>query len=68
MRCKKGQSILEYVIVLTVIVGAVIVGAVILAGKGKSQDGSDARGVGKLMYKSAETIKAATGKVAGITP
>jgi len=64
MRIKKGQSILEYVIVLTAIVGVVIAGALLFTGK----DEKNPQGVGKIMSKSAETMKAATGKIANMQP
>jgi uncharacterized protein (UPF0333 family) len=51
MRHKKGQSILEYVVVLTVIVAAILAGVTMFAKKGDS-----ARGVGKLMDKAGGTI------------
>lgn len=47
----RGQSILEYVIVLTVIVAAVLVGALVFAPQDKS------KGVGKLMDKAGGTIE-----------
>lgn len=53
MRLKKGQSILEYVIVLTVIVAAVIAGAILFAGK------NEGKGVGKIMNKAGGTIEKA---------
>jgi len=51
MRKRKGQSILEYVIVLTVIVAAVFVGAALFA----KHDSSG--GLGKLMNKAGGTIE-----------
>lgn len=58
MRRNKGQSILEYVIVLTAIVAAILVGALTFATK------SNTAGVGKLMDKAGKTITTATGKIA----
>lgn len=58
---EKGQSILEYVIVLTAIVGVIVAGAVMFA---KPEDKT--KGVGKLMDSAGETIKAATGKIANV--
>jgi len=60
MEKKKGQSILEYVIVLTAIVAAVAAAAVFFVGKDKT------KGMGKLMNQTAETIGIATGKVEAI--
>jgi len=58
---RKGQSTLEYVIVLTAIIAAVIVGVTLLGGK------STDSGVGKLMDKSTERITDATSKLPGVT-
>jgi len=60
MHSKKGQSILEYVIVLTVIVAAVIAGAIIFAGKNEGQ------GVGLLMNKAGGTIEKAGTDITGL--
>jgi len=59
MRIKKGQSILEYVIVLTVIVAAVLAGALFFAKK----DASGGSGVSKIMYKSGGTIEKAADSI-----
>ena len=53
MRKRRGQSILEYVIVLTVIVAAVLAGALIFANK------SGSTGLGKLMKSAGGTIEKA---------
>ena len=58
MRKIGGQSILEYVIVLTAIVAAIIAGAVVFAGKDKT------KGVGKIMDTAGTKIETATGKIA----
>lgn len=60
MRCKKSQSILEYVIVLTVIVAAVLAGAAIFAKK------DETGGVGKLMKKAGGTIEKAATDISGL--
>lgn len=59
---KKGQSILEYVIVLTAIVAVIVAGAAMFASKDKGS------GVGKLMDKAGTTISTATGKIASGVP
>lgn len=58
MRSKKGQSVLEYVIVLTAIVAAVIFAA------GKFIKPA----VEQAMSDSATSIKSATAKLPGATP
>ncbi len=60
MRNNKGQSILEYVIVLTVIVAAILAGALIFAGKNESA------GLGKLMNKAGGTIEKAGDNITGL--
>ncbi len=55
---RKGQSILEYVIVLTAIVAAIIVGASAFASRDKT------KGVGKIMDTAGTKIEGATGKIA----
>lgn len=61
MRRKKGQSILEYVIVLTAIVVAIGLGVATFAGKDKT------KGMGKLMDETGKTITNYTGKIADAT-
>ncbi len=53
MRCKKGQSILEYVIVLTVVVAAIAFAAKAFIDKG----------VKKALQDAGTTIETATGKI-----
>ncbi len=58
---KRGQSILEYVIVLIAIVAAVTAGVVYFASSSHPE-----RGLGKLMNDSAEVLKRSTAKIGGI--
>ena len=58
---KRGQSILEYVIVLTAIVVIISAGALTFAGRGDIT-----KGIGKLMDSAGKTITAATGDIANI--
>lgn len=58
---KKGQSILEYVIVLTAIVAVIIAGAALFA---KPNDKTG--GVGKLMDAAAQKITDSTAKIATV--
>jgi uncharacterized protein (UPF0333 family) len=60
---KKGQSILEYVIVLTAIVTVIIAGAVILAKPGEAGKG---QGVGKLMDSAASKITTSTALIGNV--
>lgn len=60
MQIKKGQSILEYVIVLIAIVAAVGVGALVLAGKNQT------KGIGKLMNETAGVITKSTKQIGDI--
>lgn len=64
MRRKKGQSILEYVIVLTAIVVAVGIGVATFAG---GRDKANPQGIGKLMSETNKTIINSTGKIADAT-
>ncbi len=57
MNRKKGQSILEYVIVLAAIIAAIAIGITKFAKK----DGTV--GVGKLMKESGSKIEAASGNI-----
>ena len=57
-RARKGQSILEYVIVLTVIVAAIAVAAKAFIDKG----------VKKALQDSGSVIESATGKLPGVAP
>ncbi len=61
MRRKNGQSILEYVIVLTAIVVAIGLGIVTFAKHDNTV------GVGRLMDQTGKTITNATGKIADAT-
>jgi len=60
MRDKKGQSILEYVIVLIAIVAAVGVGAAALTKNNKVV------GIGKLMNETSNVITNSTKKIGDI--
>ena len=59
---KRGQSTLEYVIVLTAIIAAVIVGITYFT---KTGDAGKSSGLGQLMDKSTDRITDATGKLPG---
>lgn len=63
MNRKKGQSILEYVIVLTAIVGVIVVGAAMFAKPG--EDGRN-QGVGKIMDTAAKKITNSTANLANM--
>lgn len=58
--CRRGQSILEYVIILSAVVMAVIVG---MKTFGK-QDSSG--GLGKMMSQAGERIKYEAGRIGNI--
>ncbi|MDP3732185.1 MAG: hypothetical protein Q8R31_04050 [Candidatus Omnitrophota bacterium] len=60
---RKGQSILEYVIVLTAIVAVIIAGAALFARPG---DAGKGQGVGKLMDSAASKITTSTAKIATV--
>jgi len=60
MHRKKGQSILEYVIVLTVIVAAVLAGVLLFTNQNKTS------GLGKLFDKAGGTIEKAGTKITGL--
>ena len=53
----KGQSMLEYVIILTAIVTAIIAAVTVL---GKQ---NDTAGLGKLMHQTGERIKTESAKI-----
>lgn len=57
---KRGQSTLEYVIILIAIVAAVIAGVVLVAQRNKTT------GIGKLMDKATDRITDATGQLPGV--
>jgi len=57
LRKRKGQSTLEYVIVLTAIVAAIILGAQAITGQKTS---SPTSGLGKLMYQAGQSIRGAS--------
>ena len=61
LRKVKGQSTLEYVIVLAAIIAAVLIGILVLAGRDPT------KGVAKLMNQTAGKIEGATGKIANLT-
>jgi hypothetical protein len=61
IRRNKGQSILEYVIVLTAIVAAVVVGAAMFGKKDQSS------GMGQLMNSAASKISTSTGMIANVS-
>ena len=56
---KKGQSSLEYVIVLTAIIAAIIVGRGVIASKASD------KGLGKLMDQATSRITDATSRLPG---
>ena len=58
-RKRKGQSTLEYVVVITAIIATII--AVVATTIGKKDKGA---GLGKLMYQTGERIKTESGKIA----
>ena len=60
---RRGQNILEYVIVLTVIVAAILVGASTFASRT-----SGTAGLGKLMNKTGAAIENAGTNISGIKP
>jgi len=64
----KAQSILEYVIILTVIIGAVILGAVVIKNKLIGQGAPTGESVSgdSLFGKSGKVITDFTGKVRDI--
>ena len=57
---RRGQSSLEYVIVLTAIIAAVIAGAAVIAQKNTTA------GLGKLLDQSTGRITDATGRLPGV--
>lgn len=61
MRRKSGQSILEYVIVLTAIVAVVVAGAALFA---KPNDKT--KGVGLLMNNAAQKMTTSTANIAAV--
>ncbi len=61
-RARKGQSVLEYVIVLTVIVAAIVAGVYLLTGK------DNTKGMRKMMKDTGAKITTDSGKVANIVP
>ncbi len=63
MNRKKGQSILEYVIVLTAIVGVIVVGAAMFAKPGEAGKN---QGVGKIMDTAAKKITNSTANLANV--
>jgi len=64
LKKKKGQSILEYVIVLIAIVACIAWAAItLIAPKDKN---SAKAGVGKLIEQTGQTMEAATGEIAKI--
>ena len=58
----KGQSTLEYVVILTAIVAAVIIGAGLIGTKSADS------GLGKLMHQAGESIKGASTRAKGVIP
>jgi hypothetical protein len=60
---RKGQSTLEYVIILTVVVAAIILGAAAIVGN-NSGDG----GLGKLMKNAGNSLQNSSNQVATIVP
>ncbi len=59
MRKRRGQSILEYVIILVAIVAAIAAGVSIFA----KQDESGTTGLSKLYKQAQTTIETETGKL-----
>lgn len=62
---KKGQSILEYVVVLIAIVACIAWAATAFIAN-TNKDAANPKGVGKLMQQTGESIKSATGEIAKI--
>ena len=60
---KKGQSMLEYVIIVTVIIGAILM---FIANHMKPNN-RDASGIGQLMKTSGYSITSASGKIEAMT-
>ncbi len=56
----KGQSTLEYVIIITAVVGAILVGAAIVANKAED------KGLGKLLKSATDKIEGAAGDIGNI--
>ena len=61
----RGQSILEYVIVLIAIVGCIAWAATSFIAN-TDKDATKAKGVGKLMQQERDTMNTATGEIAKI--
>lgn len=62
-KTRKGQSILEYVIVLIAIVACIAWAATQFIAK---KDVADPKGVGQLMKQTGKAMEAATGEIAKI--
>lgn len=62
-RKKKGQSTLEYILLLTLVIGGVIAGITILANKGRRDTG-----VGKVLNASIGKIDKVADQIANINP
>lgn len=59
-RSKGGQSVLEYVVILTAVIAAVLLGAGIMGSK------SSQRGLGKLLNRAATKITIESAKIKDI--
>lgn len=62
-RRRKGQSSLEYVIILTAIIAAIIAARQLMF---KTGEEGKAAGLGKLLEKSTDNITDATGRLPGV--
>jgi len=65
LRGIKGQSTLEYIVIVTAIVAAIILGAKAITDQKKAVPDS---GLGKLMYQTKGSIEGASGRVSAVIP
>ncbi len=63
MHKKKGQSILEYVIVLIAVIACIAWAATAFIAK---RDAANPKGVGQLMQQTGKAMEAATGEIGKI--
>lgn len=61
---KKGQSTLEYIVIVTAIVAAVILGAKAIS----DQKNDPSSGLGKLMKQAGGSIEGASGRATAVIP
>lgn len=61
LKKRRGQSLLEYIIILTAIVTAIILGLKLFVDKSKDS------GLGKLLNQAGSTIQNASSRVGNIT-